>query len=581
MKRLRIALGQLNPVVGALEANRDRIIDALERAEERGAEVVVFPELTLTGYPPEDLLLRPGFLDAAQRRLGEIASETPDLVALLGVPAQEDALYNAGALMHGGEVVTYFHKHLLPNYGVFDEERYFAAGRDTSILELEGSDTPFGVSVSICEDIWYPDGPATYQAREGGAGLMVNLSASPFEAGKPRRRERMLATRAADNRAYLAFCNLVGGQDELVFDGHSVVIDPYGEVVARAAGFEEDLLVVDLDLQEVRRRRLREPRKRKISRDDDRFQRISISLRSNTRGESAAPGGVTEFDDEEKALYRALIRATSDYVEKSGFTDVLVGLSGGIDSALTATIACDALGPERVTGVTMPSRYSSTGSVSDSKELVEELGCTIVTVDIDEIFQTFLDRLGDVSNGKTSSITEENLQPRIRGTLLMALANERGELVLATGNKSELGVGYSTLYGDTVGAFAVLKDVAKTVVYRLAVWRNSEANSAVIPEAILDKPPSAELRDDQRDTDTLPSYDVLDPILAAYVEEDYSEEEIRGLGYDRESVAQITRMVDQSEFKRRQYPPGPKVTRRAFGKDWRLPIVNGYGGRES
>lgn len=571
MKQVRVALAQINPTVGALSSNGRRITEAIEEARSVGAGLVVFPELAVTGYPPEDLLLKPDFLKNAQATLRQIARAATDCTALVGTPDSGDRLHNAAAVLHSGEIQGYVRKQLLPNYGVFDEERYFAAGRASPILDSDG----LGVAASICEDIWYPDGPVTYQAREGGAGLMVNLSASPFERGKVEQRERMLATRAADNRAFLAFCNLVGGQDELVFDGHSVILDPSGEVVARAPGFTEDLLVADIDFTETHRRRLREPRKPRMAAGPDSFETISIpTVISAGSGDPERPESPPCPDRE--AVYRAAALGLRDYVQKSGFENVIVGLSGGIDSALTVALAADALGPANVTAVTMPTRYSSEGSVTDSQRLASALGVDLVQIDIDELRSDFAVSLADAHESSLTTLTKENLQPRIRGTLLMGMANQSGSLVVTTGNKSELAVGYATLYGDTAGAFAVLKDISKTLVYRLAQWRNDREDGPVIPQNILEKPPSAELRPDQQDTDALPPYEILDPILQAYIEDGYSVDEIARLGYQEETVDRVVSMVDQAEYKRRQYPPGPKITGRAFGKDWRLPIVNAY-----
>jgi NAD+ synthase (glutamine-hydrolysing) len=525
---MRLALAQINAVVGDLDGNRERILSAIADARRESAEIVVLPELAVTGYPPEDLLLRPAFVRAAEDSLRAIAAATKGLTALVGTPwSFDDGLANACAVCADGELRALYRKRLLPNYGVFDEERYFEPGTTALVLPIGGLD----IGLSVCEDVWQP-GPAADLAA-AGAALLVNLSASPFHVGKAESREEMLAMRARDNALPLVFCNLVGGQDELVFDGHSAVIAAGGEVVARAPGFEEHLLVVEL----------------------------------GGRGE------LTPFEPELEQMRRALGLALRDYVGKNGFGDVVLGLSGGIDSALVAALAVDALGPERVHCVSMPSRYSSEGTQTDAQRLATNLGCDFRELPIEQMVTAFHD-----AGVGTTGLAAENLQARVRGMTLMSLSNEHGWLVLATGNKSELSVGYSTLYGDLAGGFALIKDVYKTDVFRLARYLNERAGRELIPVSIIQRPPSAELRPDQRDQDSLPPYEVLDAILEGYVEQDLGREQLIARGLPEADVDRVIRLVDLSEYKRRQNPPGIKVTSKAFGRDRRVPIVNRYGG---
>ncbi len=532
MRGLRIALAQIDTVVGDIEGNAGLVSEAISRASDAGVDLVVFPELALTGYPPEDLLAKTHFVEDNLKALERLAAECKSAAGLIGfVDLGEGALYNSAALCEAGAVTHVYRKRLLPNYGVFDEERYFEAGQAPLTVKVAG----VRMAPTICEDVWVPGVAA--EAAADDVDLVVNVSASPFHVGKGQDREAMLRTRAAENGVWLAYCNLVGGQDELVFDGRSAIISPEGEVVARASSFAEELLVTEIP-------------------------------------PSGPPDAIPPMPLGEEEVYGAVRLGLKDYVRKNGFTDVVIGLSGGIDSALTAAIAADALGPERVHGVMMPSRYSSAGSIADSLALASNLGIETLEISIEAPFQALLDSLAPVFSGRKSDVTEENLQARVRGTLLMALSNKFGWLVLATGNKSELSVGYSTLYGDMVGGFAPLKDVFKTRVYDLARWRNTEAE--VIPRAIIEKPPSAELKPNQTDQDTLPSYEVLDAILAGYVESDLSAEAIVAQGHDPEMVENVCRMVDSAEYKRRQGPLGIRVTPKAFGKDRRMPVTNRY-----
>jgi NAD+ synthase (glutamine-hydrolysing) len=569
---LRVVLAQIDVTVGDLRGNAERVLAEIEAATALGADLVVFPELAVTGYPPEDLLLKPHFTRAAWRETERIANEVQNAVVLLGTVVQNDDLYNAAAVLYDGEVHATYCKHYLPNYAVFDEQRYFQSGTRPLVLDLGGA----RVGVTICEDIWYPGGPAQEEAL-AGADLIVTLSASPYHWGKGRERERMIATRAADYVTYVAFCNLVGGQDELVFDGHSLVFDPEGGLVARGKQFAEDRIVVDLDLGAVFSRRLRDPRRREMRpRNPDGVETVVLEPGPGPHVRAPlAASPVPEPLPRLEELYAALVLGTRDYVRKNGFEKVVLGLSGGIDSALTAAIATDALGPENVVGVSMPSRYTSRESLEDAEEVARRLGIRLLTIPIDRTFQCALETLAPAFEGRPADVTEENLQARIRGVVLMSLSNKFGWLVLTTGNKSEVSVGYYTLYGDSAGGFAVLKDVRKSLVYELARHRNATRGPA-IPERVLTKPPSAELRPGQRDTDTLPPYEHLDPVLEAYVEDDRSPQEIVQMGFDPDLVRRVVSMVDRAEFKRRQSPPGIRVTHRGFGKDWRVPITNRY-----
>ena len=571
---LRVAVAQINTVVGGLAANHAKIVARLVEAKEAGVDLIVFPELAVTGYPPEDLLLKSDFIETAVDILQSIAPATQGLTAVVGCLRRDDDLYNSAAVFHDGQIVAYADKQFLPNYGVFDEDRYFASGQKCAVFARGAA--VFGIN--ICEDLWYPEGPAQSQVTHG-AQLLINLSASPYQQGKGALRERLIRTRAADNTAFVAYCNLVGGQDELVFDGQSMICGPQGEVLACARLFEEELLVADLDLHQVFQARLADPRHRKRKRTvDDGCCRVELSpiLPGGSRGAASIPPKIAAPLDRTAEVYQALVLATRDYVHKNGFQKVVLGLSGGVDSALTATIAVDALGSDRVNGVAMPTRYSSEHSRTDARTLAANLGVNFLEVPIDAVFQSYLDILAPLCGGLPGGLTEENLQPRIRGTLLMALSNKFGWLVLTTGNKSETSVGYSTLYGDTAGGFAVLKDVPKTLVYELCSFRNQLAGSDLIPRNTLEKPPSAELRPEQKDTDSLPPYEVLDPILRNYIEENRSAHDMVAKGFDESTVNRIIRLVDRNEYKRRQSPPGVKITRRAFGKDWRLPITNRY-----
>lgn len=533
---MRIALAQIDPTVGDIDGNLALCLEATEEAARAGADIVLLPELALLGYPPEDLLAKPHFVERSMDAAVEFARKAA-CTAVVGYAHRDgDGIHNAAALCRGGVVAHVYLKQLLPNYGVFDEERYFEAGLDDLVVEIAG----FACGITVCEDAWFPEPIA--RASQQGARVVLNISASPFHIGKGRSRERMLRDRAAANGVWFAYCNMVGGQDELVFDGRSVVIGPNGGVVARAKAFATDMLIVDIDPTETEPGALR----------------------------------LEPIESEVEEMYDALELGLHDYIHKNGFSDVVLGLSGGIDSALTAVLAADALGPEHVHGVLMPSRYSSAGSITDAEELARLTGIHTLSIPIEGPLAAMETLLSPTFGELPEDVTEENLQARVRGVTLMALSNKFGWLVLATGNKSELSVGYSTLYGDMVGGFAPIKDVFKTRVYELARWRNT--HGTVIPAATIDKPPSAELRPNQTDQDSLPPYEVLDAILVSYVENDRSSEEIVSTGYEPAVVERVIRMVDAAEYKRRQGPIGIKITPKAFGKDRRMPVTNGFGG---
>ena len=566
---MRIALAQIDCVVGDLEGNREKILSSLGGAREANADLVVLPELAVTGYPPEDLLLRPGFVQAARESLDAIAGATDGLVALVGTPWFDGDLTNACAVCAEGGIRAVYHKHFLPNYGVFDEHRYFAEGRELVVLRF--GDTSVGIT--ICEDVWQPGPPATDLAL-AGAQLIVNVSASPFHVGKAEEREEMFVTRARDTSSFFAFCNLVGGQDELVFDGHSLVLDDAGEVIARAPGFQEHLLVVDIDPRDALARRLRDVRRRELGRSREEMPESEVvNLGAPRPQESVHAGSIVPFEPELEQMRLALTLGLRDYVEKNAFADVVIAVSGGIDSAVTAALCTGALGPDRVHCVSMPSRFSSEATRTDARLVAEALGCSFREIAIEPAVETIADALVPEIDGGVAGLAAENLQARVRGVILMALSNTYGWLVVSTGNKSELAVGYSTLYGDMVGGFALLKDVFKTDVYRLAGHLNARAGSEVIPHSTIERAPSAELRDDQRDSDSIPAYDALDPVLEAYVEEDRSREELLD-EFDSDVVERAVALVDRAEYKRRQAPPGVKLRPKAFGRDRRTPITN-------
>jgi NAD+ synthase (glutamine-hydrolysing) len=589
---LRIALAQIDVTVGDIDGNARKIGDWIVRARDEGAGLVAFPELALTGYPPEDLLIKTGFLDRTRAALDELARATGEIAVLVGFPERADDVYNSAAVLAGGEVRGIYRKSFLPNYGVFDEQRYFQSGDEPALLDLGGT----LVGITICEDIWEPGPPATALAL-AGAHLIVNLSASPYHAGKGSERERMLVQRARDSLACFALCNLVGGQDELVFDGHSLIVDQDGEVLARAPQFEEALVVCTVDPAGAAARRLQDARHRSaVRRVRDEARAAEAAEPPTGRPAEARPRVIASFplpgapdpgESNEPAtpllepceeIYSALTLGLRDYVDKNGFERVVLALSGGIDSALTALIAVDAVGPERVTCVSMPSRYSSEATQADARAIADHLGAELLELPIEPPVEAFDAVLSGAFDGTDPGIAEENIQARVRGLLVMALSNKFGWLVLTTGNKSELSVGYATLYGDMAGGFALLKDVFKGTVYRLVRWRNERAERDLVPESVLSRPPSAELRHEQLDEDSLPPYDVLDRILEGYVEQDLDTEQLARQGLPLEDVERVIRLVDGAEYKRRQAPPGIRISTKAFGRDRRLPITNRFRG---
>ena len=591
---IRVALAQINTVVGDLTGNADRILEWIGDARSQGADLVVFPELSLTGYPPEDLLLKPSFIRDNLRQLERVVAASQGLAVVVGFVDMDTDIYNAAAFAAGGELQGVYHKYYLPNYGVFDEERYFQRGQRAPIFVYQG----VRIGVTVCEDAWYPSGPVSIQALHG-AELLVNINGSPYYHGKRDVRETMIRTRAMDSRAFMAWVNTVGGQDELVFDGNSVMFGPEGQVIAHAPSFEETLLIGDLDVGSVFGERLHDTRLRREAQErqhlEMQFSEVVVSEKPRAaRRWLRAP--IAEPLEGPEEIYAAVVSGTRDYVRKNGFAKTVLGLSGGIDSALTAAIAADALGAQNVIGVLLPSRFTSAENLEDAAECAEALGIQLLEVPIEPAHRAYEEMLRPVFDGAPGGggraqaapstadrgvlppqpgVAEENIQPRIRGNILMALSNKYGYLLLTTGNKSEIATGYCTLYGDMAGGFAVLKDLFKTQVYELSRYRNS-IDGKVIPGRILEKPPSAELRADQKDTDSLPPYELLDPILKAYVEDDRSYEEMVAAGHDPATVTRVIQLVDRSEYKRRQAPPGVKITPRAFGRDRRMPLTNRY-----
>jgi NAD+ synthase (glutamine-hydrolysing) len=568
---MRIALAQVNPIVGDLEGNTRKVVDWIGRARDQGADLVCFPELVITGYPPEDLVLKRSFIRDNIKQLDAVTGAAKGISVVVGFVDDDGAIFNSAAFIHDGELKAVYHKVFLPNYGVFDEQRYFEPGHRCPMFELHG----VRIGVSVCEDCWYPAGPMAWQAHHG-AEVLVNINGSPYHAGKRVQREAMVADRAASYGAFLAYVNTVGGQDELVFDGNSVVFGPRGEVIAHASSFAEDLLVCDIDVDAARGARPIDSIRHEAE-GAERLQLVvtDVPLKSIERGPKPhlANRMVTPLEGAAE-IYAAVVLGTHDYIRKQDFQKVVIGLSGGVDSALTAAIACDALGPENVIGVRMTSRHTSVESLEDAEQLAEALGMQLMDFSIEPPHRGFEEILAPVFHGTKPGVAEENLQPRIRATILHALSNKFGYIVLSTGNKSELATGYGTLYGDIAGGYAVLKDITKTTVYELCRYRNSL--SLAIPERVITKPPSAELKPGQKDTDSLPPYEELDPILRGYVEEDRSPEELVAAGHRPETVTRVVQLVDRSEYKRRQAPPGVKITPRAFGRDRRMPIVNRY-----
>ena len=551
-------MAQINPVVGDIQGNTDKIKNYIKQAQKENVDVITFPELALTGYPPEDLLFKTHFINDIKKHLEEVTKSTQGITAIIGLAREENGLLNSAAVIYDRKIINFYDKKILPNYGVFDEKRYFISGKNNPVYLING----ITVGINICEDIWFEDGPTKDQA-DLGAQLILNINGSPFDTEKRDIRENMLKERALHNNLYISYTNMVGGQDELVFDGGSVLLNPAGEIISRGKAFEEDLIITDLYLEET-------------TNFVESNTNIFVSNTFKNKNPRTIPDNhIVEISKLEQ-IHKALILGTRDYVNKSGFTKVILGLSGGIDSALTCYIAVKAFGKENVLGVIMPSRFSSEGSITDSQLLANNLGIDTKIIPIEPAYSSFLDMLSESFEGTSVDVAEENLQARIRGNILMALSNKFNWITLITGNKSEMATGYSTLYGDMAGGFAVLKDVPKTLVYELCRYINTLQDTDLIPETIITKPPSAELREDQKDEDSLPPYDILDAILKYYVEEDRSFQEIVDLGYDEAVVKRTTLLLDRSEYKRKQSPPGVKITPRNFGRDRRIPLINKY-----
>ena len=573
-KIFRIALAQINPIVGDITTNTSMILDYVQRARNLNVDLVAFPELAITGYPPEDLLFKKSFIQANVAAMNSIVEASEDVAVVVGYVEQDGIdLFNSAALGYRGRYIDSYRKIFLPNYGVFDEERYFKKGDVCPVYEINGTQ----VGINICEDIWYPMGPTVLQCG-AGAEVIININASPFHAGKRIEREAMLSDRSSTHQVFLGYANTVGGQDELVFDGSSVIVDNDGHIITRGISFDEDLIVADLDMGVYSGSNPENQNRHPITSSDFGEARnvFVSSFAPNSKAELSILRDVSELSEMEE-VYHALVMGTGDYVRKSGFTKAVIGLSGGIDSALTCVIAVDALGCDNVVGVGMPSRYSSDGSIIDAKELADNLGIDFWEIPIEPAHVSFTNMLEPMFKDTNPNVAEENVQARIRGNVMMTIANKFGWIVLTTGNKSEMAMGYATLYGDMAGGFAVLKDVPKTLVYDLSRQRNQQADDGLlIPLSTIEKPPSAELRPDQTDQDTLPPYDELDPIVKAYVEEDFSYLELVDAGYPESVVQKVIASVDRNEYKRRQSPPGVKITPRAFGKDRRLPIINKY-----
>jgi NAD+ synthase (glutamine-hydrolysing) len=577
MRSLRLALSQFNSTVGDIHGNARKISIQVEKAKKNGVDLIVFPELAITGYPPEDLLLKPSFISENQIALQKVVRASSGIGVVVGFADKREDIYNAAAFIYNGKIHGIYHKIYLPNYGVFDEERYFRAGSNYPIFLFNG----VLIGINICEDIWYPYGPTTIQSVEGNAELIINISSSPYHAGKGVFREKMLATRAVDNNVIIAYVNAVGGQDELVFDGQSLILNEKGEVLARGPAFEEESLVFDLSIDPVFRSRLHDPRRRRkgaFLKESSSFSQkpIVVSEKSSAKVKKRLAPVHYQTIPVLEEMYKALVTGVRDYVFKNSFSRAVIGLSGGIDSALTLLIAVDALGKKNVTGVFMPSPFTSKESHEDVAGLVENTKVELITLPITEIYENYLGMLAKEWKGRKPDSTEENIQARIRGNFMMALSNKFGWLVLTTGNKSEMSVGYATLYGDMAGGFSVIKDVLKTEVYALSEYRNMKEGRDLIPRRVFEKAPTAELKFNQTDQDTLPPYEILDGIIKGYVEEDQSLEELVSNGYSRSIAAKVMKMVEQSEYKRRQAPPGIKITQRALGKDRRMPITNQY-----
>ena len=573
MKKIRVSLAQINPIVGDLAGNVKKIISCIGKARELKTELIAFPELAITGYPPEDLLLNPQFIKDNISALNKVRAASRGITAVAGFVDSHKAIYNAAAIITNRKLIDVYHKKILPNYGVFDEFRYFQAGRRYPVYNFGG----INIGVNICEDVWDKDGPTKVQALSG-ADIIINMNASPYHMGKAAFRENLISTRAAESKVIIVYLNMVGGQDELIFDGGSFIVNSQGNIIMRGKQFREELITADIEIRDTKRKVSHSDKKelQKLMKKGEIIEKVNVSSGPANGRKPKLKILENVWMPAIEEVYNALLLGTRDYVHKNGFQSVLIGLSGGIDSALVAAIAVDALGKEKVRGLYMPSPYTSKESFEDVHALAGNLGIKVLTIPIDDIFKTYLKTLSKTFKGIEQGITEENLQARIRGNILMAFSNKFGWLVLATGNKSEMSVGYATLYGDMAGGFSVIKDVPKTMVYDLCKWKNDKEGRAVIPERVFWKEPSAELKPDQRDVDTLPPYPLLDPILKAYVEEDKSFDEIMTMGCDIACAQKVISMIDHSEYKRRQAPPGIKITPRAFGKDRRFPITNRY-----
>lgn len=572
MNMLRIGMAQINCTVGDLAGNTEKVLEYTAKAKDMSVDILSFPEMAITGYPPEDLLLKRDFIDENLKYLDIIKNKTEDICIVVGFVNRKKGIYNAAAVIKNKKIAGVYHKMLLPNYGVFDEKRYFKEGDEYKVFSLNGIN--FGVT--ICEDIWFEDGPVSVLSFAGNAEIIININSSPYHLGKWRLRETMLRERARNNRVAIAYNNMVGGQDELVFDGNGMILDVKGNVIERGRQFQDDLIIADIDIDKIRSQRKGENwlrQKRGFSKYKKLIKATNLSRLRHLKKPLLERGAIEPLSIEAE-IYNALLLGTRDYTKKNGFKKVLIGLSGGIDSALTAAIAVDAVGKENVAGVFMPSMYTSNESIEDVEMLSKNLGVKLISVPITETYNNYIGLLAAAFKDSRTDVTEENIQARIRGNILMALSNKFGWLVLTTGNKSEMSVGYATLYGDMAGGFAVIKDVLKTMVYKLSEYRNKHGE--VIPKRIIEKEPTAELRPDQKDADTLPQYEILDPILQAYIEEDKSFSDITAMGFDKAVVKKVIDMVDKSEYKRRQAPPGIKITPKAFGKDRRMPITNWY-----
>lgn len=573
MKKIRIALAQINPIVGDLPGNVKKIISYIKNARALKAEIIAFPELAVTGYPPEDLVLKPQFIKDNIDALNEVITASDGIAAIVGFIERDNSLFNAAAVISNRRLIDVYHKKHLPNYGVFDEYRYFQSGIRYPVYNFSG----VNIGINICEDIWHEKGPAKVQALSG-AEIIININASPYHMGKASFRDNLVSTRALECKSIIVYVNMIGGQDELVFDGGSFVVNSQGDIILRGGQFKEELITVDIKVQNARTRFSDKEQKelKTLVHKGEVIENIKIPSKLIKERKPELKIKESFIMPPVEEVYNALLLGTKDYVYKNGFKNVVIGMSGGVDSSLVAAVAVDAIGKEHVHGLFMPSPYTSKESYEDVYALAENIGIKIITIPINNIYETYLKTLSKNFKGTKTDITEENIQARIRGNILMAFSNKFGWLVLTTGNKSEMSVGYATLYGDMAGGFAVIKDVPKTMVYELCKWKNGKVGRAAIPDRVLWKEPSAELKSDQRDTDTLPPYPVLDPILKAYVEDDKSADEILKINCDIECVQKVIRMIDHSEYKRRQSPPGIKITPRAFGKDRRFPITNRY-----